>query len=219
MLSAAKAANVALYREIFKQGANYGAGDESENNAVVFAALSDREDMLREVLTHKIDLAARGGLGMSTLGTATVHSSLQALERLLRAGADPDVADSSGVTPLASTLRLGRPQLATRLLAAGADPRRADPEGITVLHIAAEHEDAQMATALLDHGADPNTLDQEHRSVLFVALLNHHPQVAAVLVQRGQTNLRLPTQGYSRKHWAQLMGYDDIARSIDERLR
>jgi len=52
-----------------------------------------------------------------------------------------------------------------------------------------------------------------------MALLNHHPQVAAILVQRDQTNLRLPTQGYPPKHWAQPMGYEDIARSIDERLR
>jgi len=76
-----------------------------------------------------------------------------------------------------------------------------------------------MTTVLLDHEADPNALDQERRSALFMALLNHHPQVAAILVQRDQTNLRLPTQGYPPKHWAQPMGYEDIARSIDERLR
>ena len=126
MLSAAKAGNVALYRAMLRDGANYGARDDSGKNAVVIAALSDRDEMLRKVLTHKIDLDARESLGMTALAIATAHNALHAVDRLLRAGANPDIADASGVTPLASALRLGRPQLATRLLAAGADPRHAD---------------------------------------------------------------------------------------------
>jgi len=219
MLSAARAGNVVLFRAMIKAGANVHARDDSGNNALVFAALSDREEMLREVLGHKVELDARGSIGMTALGIATAHNAPQAVERLLRAGADPDRADANGVTPLASALRLGRPSLAARLLAAGANPRITDRDGVTPLHVAAERGDLASATALLEHGADPNALDHERRSPLFVALFFHHPEIADAIVGRRETNLTLLTQGYTPAYWAKQMGYDDIARSISARLR
>ncbi|HYA65327.1 MAG TPA: ankyrin repeat domain-containing protein, partial [Burkholderiaceae bacterium] len=109
--------------------------------------------------------------------------------------------------------------IAVRLLAAGAVPRRADVQGVTPLHIVAERGDEPMTRALLQHGADPNVLDHEQRSPLFLALSNHHPEVAITLAQSSHINLRLVTQGYPPRFWAHQMEYDDIARSIDERLR
>ncbi|HYA65207.1 MAG TPA: ankyrin repeat domain-containing protein, partial [Burkholderiaceae bacterium] len=73
--SAARAGNVALFRAMIKAGANFNARDASGNNALVFAALSDHDDMVREVLTHKIDLNVRGYVGMTALGIATAHNA------------------------------------------------------------------------------------------------------------------------------------------------
>lgn len=218
MFSAAKAGNVALFQAMLKAGANANARDAVGNTALIYAALSDHDEMVREVLTHFVDLDVRGGTGMTALGIEAAHGSPLAVLRLLHAGANPSAPDAFGVTPLASALRLGRGPLALHLLAAGADPNLADRDGITPLHIAAEHGDADAVVALLMHGADPNRLDHDRRSPLFLALFGHHPEAAEALIRRRQTDLTLVTQGYSPEFWASQMGYEDIARSIKARI-
>jgi ankyrin repeat protein len=219
MFAATRVGNVALFRAMIKAGANITALDDAGNNALVLAATSNHEDMVREVLANHPDLDVRGGLGMTALGIATVRGATLEAQRLLAAGANPDIADANGVSPLASALRLGRGALATSLITAGADPNIADHDGCTPLHIVAESGDAQRVAELLRHGADPNVLDRDRRSPLFLAFFNHHREVAEVLVRRQQTDLALVTQGYSPAFWARQMGYEDLARSIAARLR
>ncbi len=219
MFAASRVGNVALFRDMIKAGAKVDARDAGGNTALVYATLSDSDDMVREVLSHHPDPDRRGSLGMTALGIATAHGALHTVGRLLRAGANPDVADASGVTPLASALRLDRGAVAERLLAARADPGLADRDGVAPLHIAAEKGDAAMTIHLLVAGADPNVLDNDHRSPLFLALFNHHREVVEAMVRRPQTDLALVSQGYSPLFWARQMGYEDIAQSIAARLR
>jgi len=119
MLSAARTGNVALFRSMIKSGANPGACDDAGNNALVFAVQSSHEDMLREVLGHRVDLDARGSAGITALGIAIIRGATHTVERLLRAGADVNVPDSNGTTPLASAMRLGRLAIANRDYNAG----------------------------------------------------------------------------------------------------
>ena len=219
MFSAARAGNISLFLAMVKAGANPTARDAGGNTALILAAQSDQPDMVREALSHSVDIDACGSLGMTALDIAAAHGAARSVERLLKAGADPSKPDRAGRSPLASALRGSHDAIALHLLAAGADPNVVDRDGIGPLHIAAERGSEEMTIALLEHGADPNALDQDKRSPLFVALFTHHREVAEAIVRRHQTDLRLVTQGYPPEFWAQQMGYDDIARSIGARIR
>lgn len=87
---------------------------------------------------------------------AAMHGDLDALRNLISAGADLDVADGNGETPLMKTAMLGKTDAARMLLDAGADPNRGTIFG-TPLSYAVNFKRAELAALLLARGAKPTT--------------------------------------------------------------
>jgi ankyrin repeat protein len=218
-LAAARQGNLALWREMLKLGASPQAVDAGGNGALVLAVLSEREEMLREVLTHRVDLDRLGNIGMTALGVAATRGHAGTVQRLLKAGARPDVADATGTTPLAIAARQGRADIVGLLLQARADPDRADEMRVTPLHLAAERGHATIVRALLEAGADPNLLDREQRSPLFLALLEQKREAAELLIAHRRTDVRLLTQGSTPRSWAERTQQQELVALIDNRLR
>ncbi len=86
--------------------------------------------------------------------------------QLLAAGADPEVADHNGSTPmhLACGLRVTRTcrsdRVVAMLLAAGVDPNARNGIGVTPLMICRANSNlGALARCLLDAGADPTAED------------------------------------------------------------
>ena len=97
---------------------------------------------------------------------------------LLRAGADPNAADESGVTPLHRAVRTRCGPAVAALLAHGADAHRRNRGGSTPLHLAvldtgrsgagaaeAREQQAGIIRALLAHGARASDRDTQGKSV------------------------------------------------------
>ena len=74
-------------------------------------------------------------------------------ELLLKAGAQKDLQDSEGFTPLNTAIEQGHPEVAKVLLARGANPNLATRSGQTPMHTAAGCGNVEMVRLLLDHGA------------------------------------------------------------------
>ncbi len=87
---------------------------------------------------------------------AAMHGDLDALRNLISAGADLDVADGNGETPLMKTALLGKTEAARMLLDAGANPNRGTMFG-TPLSYAVNFKRAELAALLLARGATPTT--------------------------------------------------------------
>ncbi|MEV2191902.1 ankyrin repeat domain-containing protein [Streptomyces phaeochromogenes] len=108
----------------------------------------------------------------------------------LRAGANPEQADSDGTTPLYVASVNGEAQIARLLLTAGASPD-AESSGLgsdgTPLCAAACWGHTETVRELLAHGADPN-LHEDHgtgRSPLRWANIGPHRETADLLRSAG----------------------------------
>ncbi|MEV5785447.1 ankyrin repeat domain-containing protein [Streptomyces sp. NPDC048448] len=114
------------------------------------------------------------------------------VKALLRAGLDPDRADSEGTTPLYEASVNGKTEIVRLLLAAGASPN-AESSGLgaegTPLCAAACWGHTETVRELLAHGADAN-LHEDHGtgwSPLKWAIRGPHPETADLLIAAGAT--------------------------------
>ncbi|MCT2557407.1 ankyrin repeat domain-containing protein [Tsuneonella sp. YG55] len=90
---------------------------------------------------------------------------------LLERGANPNIADRSGVTPLALAASLGFVEGVDRLLKAGARIDVSNAAGETPLISAVHRRDFAIVRLLLKNGADPDRTDNSGRSARDYATL------------------------------------------------
>lgn len=100
------------------------------------------------------------------LRRAVEASDVDAVKRLLEAGADPNQRTPKRPAPLQRAVRAGDTFVVTALLAAGADPNVRNTSSATPLHVAAERGDSSIVTALLDAGGDPTLPDMAGQTPL-----------------------------------------------------
>jgi ankyrin repeat protein len=89
------------------------------------------------------------------------------VERLLKAGANPNVVDAGGAPALISATLFGDAEMVKLLLAQGADPNRAGAGGTTALMWAIP--DMEKVRLLLARGANVNARSETDRTPLLVA--------------------------------------------------
>lgn len=83
---------------------------------------------------------------------------------LLQRGANPNVRNNKGVTPLQLATQLSFIEGAQALIDKGAEVNVADSTGETPLIAAVHQRDVEMVRQLLDKGADPDRNDNSGRS-------------------------------------------------------
>ena len=82
------------------------------------------------------------------------------LRYLLQKGADPNLRDGKGNTPLLLAVQLGQTDMVTILTGADANPNLGNPAGETPLIRAVQKRDIATARALLAANADPDQPDR-----------------------------------------------------------
>lgn len=109
-----------------------------------------RPQILERLLQERADLRRAPGV----LELATSINSLEAVQILLKHGADPNAKKDGIFTPLCTAIRDNRENLVEVLLAAGADPNLPASEYPTFKCVT--HHRAHLLPRLLTAGADPN---------------------------------------------------------------
>jgi uncharacterized protein len=130
-------------------------------------------------------------LGTRTDGTTALHEAahvddIQAMTRLIAAGADATAANRYGVTPLWLACLNGSATAIELLLKAGANANAVLPGGETVLMTAARTGKPDAVNVLLRHGASVNAKEGwRGQTALMWAAAEGHAAVIDALVARG----------------------------------
>ena len=102
--------------------------------------------------------------GQTALYIVVARKDLTWVRFLLAKGADPNIPDNHGVTPLMLAADLGFDEGVAPLLDHGARLNDADATGETPLITAVHRHDIQLMRVLLKAGADPDRADSSGRS-------------------------------------------------------
>ena len=140
-------------------------------------------------LEHDPSLAARRFAGKTLLHFACGAGCLEVVSALLRLGADPNIQDGTGHTPLyrvanECATETG-PQIVRALALAGADVNAGS--GVTratALHMAARRGYLAIAQVLLDLGADATARDSKGETPLQRAINCRKPAIVHLLEER-----------------------------------
>lgn len=114
---------------------------------------------------------------------------------LVRRGADPNIADREGVTPLMRACQIGFVEGVQALIAGRARVDDANDAGETPLILAVHRRDTAMMRALLKAGASPDRTDNSGRSARDYAKEDGANSLTLAEIERSQTADRGSTAG------------------------
>lgn len=152
--------------------------------------------------------------GMTALLWAAYHDETDSARALLAAGAQPNLTNRYGVTPLGLACRNGNAALVDALLAAGADSNLAGPGGETPLHAAARTGRPGPVRALLAAGARPNVgLPNGQTPLMWAAAEGHTEAVELLLAGGADLHAQLPS-GFNAWLFAVRGGHAATVRAL-----
>ncbi|HUF72504.1 MAG TPA: ankyrin repeat domain-containing protein [Gammaproteobacteria bacterium] len=172
----------------------------------------------------RIACAAAFGIAISALtATAAEPTLLEAAEAgssadvltRLADGADPNVEDASGTTPIMYAAHYGDFLLVDALIEAGADVTAQNALGTSAITEAAIIGHAQILSALVAAGADPNFENPEGETPIMAVARTGNVDAAKVLVEAGaDINAREDWGGQSAIMWAAARGNHEMVRFL-----
>lgn len=98
--------------------------------------------------------------GEGALHIVIKRGDMTYLRYLLQKGADPNLRDKQGTTPMLLAVRQGQPEMITVLSAARANANLGDQSGVTPLILATQLRNIDMVRLLLAAKADPDQSDR-----------------------------------------------------------
>jgi len=162
-----------------------------------------------------------GAGGVTPLLTAIYHGDLQAVDRLIAAGADVRAANREGVTPLAMASLDGDLPIIDRLLKAGADAKARGPNGETPLMLAARNGRVDVIRRLVAAGAEVNVREalRGTTALMWAAEQRHPDAVKALLAAGADPGIASGPAGLPRNYMAPPVNVDAVQQARARRAR
>lgn len=171
-------------------------GSDSQRGPLTIASLLGHAEIVNSLLSAGAN--HRGG-GITNdesapvtadlpLKTALVEGQTEVVERLLKAGSDPNVVFTSGEGSLPAIVQAaayGDRDILAALIEAGADVNATNDEGVTALIEASGDGHMEIVQMLLNHNADPTLkTNEEGVGPIEAANRNNNPEIRAFLRER-----------------------------------
>ena len=159
------------------------------------------------------------GAADARLTEAVRNRDYAAVRSLLKAGADVNLPEGDGATPLHWAVRWDDARAVDLLLGAGADAGAANDYGVTPLTLACINRNAAMVETLLAAGADPDAATSMGETAVMTCAGTGSVEAVRALLDHGAGNIDVQeaSQGQTALMWAAAQGYPDIVRMLLER--
>jgi uncharacterized protein len=151
------------------------------------AARVGRRDILRALYEAHYPIDSQTSAGYTAVILAAYDSRPEALDYLLRIGANPCLGDRNGNTSLMGAIYKGNLAIARRLLATRCPVDQVNNAGETALSFAALFGRAKLLPELVARGADPDHTDARGNTPLAVVLQQGNEDSAIALRKLGAT--------------------------------
>jgi ankyrin repeat protein len=179
-------------------------------------AARHRDQMaVRALLSQRADANSQAEDGTTALLWAAHWNDVDIADLLIRAGADPNLANDLRMTPLSRACTNGSAVLVERLLEAGANPNTAVATGETPLMTCAGSGSADAVRLLIARGADVNVKEPaQHQTAVMWAASERHPEVVRTLIEHGADLQARTKRGFTALHFAAREGDLESARLL-----
>jgi len=146
-------------------------------------ALEKKNDAVAELLlAHpNLEVNAQGFSGMTALAWYVWSGNERNVKGLLDRGANPNLSDADGDTPLHGAAQRGNVKLLQMLLASGANPNAKNKAGGTALMWAGVYGQEEAARVLIEKGADASLKDEQGLTASAWATKNKRAELAQLL--------------------------------------
>ncbi|XP_036970836.1 CARD- and ANK-containing Inflammasome Adaptor Protein [Acanthopagrus latus] len=166
-----------------------------------------------ESILHLLLDSARGALSEEELGSALLSAVRQNHDGLVTVlidrGANVNVFDKQGYTPLLLSAELGHSEVLRVLVAKQAKLDATLSDGSSALHLAVHSGSAPIVQTLLGKGLDPNTTGPKAQTPLHLAAQCNRPELVDLLLRaRAQVNAAAQ-DGLTPLHVASQQGHAD----------
>lgn len=173
----------------------------------------DLETVQEWISSENVDVGLPNA--MAALHVAAYYDQFSIGQYLLDTGADPNIANRYGVTPLMLACSNGDNAFVSLLLNAGADPNKNSREGESPLMLAARTGKLDCVRSLIARGADPNATESwEGQTALMWASAEGHAPVARSLLGAGADAGIESKAGLTAFHYAARQGKIQVVGAL-----
>lgn len=188
------------------------------SSPAILRAMVDRNpEKLKEALAAAPELNVRSEQGLTPLILAFYRNeTLQKIQMLVQAGADPNFPDGEGNTPLYYALRRKLPEVASFLLNRGARVKNLTAAGHSALQIVTEYWMKDLIMPVLQQGGDFRENFRYGRLIHYAASHQDRTLIAWLLEQGETINRVFPPDGMTPLMAAARWGSDNAVRVLLE---
>ncbi|MBV9507092.1 MAG: ankyrin repeat domain-containing protein [Acidobacteriia bacterium] len=171
------------------------------------AARTQDHSAIRTLLGQKADVNAHSSDGSTALLWVAHWNDVDTADLLLRAGADPNLANDFQITPLSEACVNGSAPLVRLLLKSGAHPNTAIATGETPLMTCAKTGNADAVRMLIEYGAMVDAKEPtQNQTALMWAAAERHPEAVKALIEAHADLKANSKQGFTAVHFAARVG-------------
>ena len=191
---------------------------EDEKNLLIAIDEDNTYDAKILLASGMVDVnCSRDDYGNPTgLQVAAMKGHKEMARILIGNGAELNVADKRGETPLHWAAQGGHKEVGRLLIENRADVNVADEYGRTPLHEAIKNDKKEVARLLIESGAEVNMADKDGETPLHKGAIRGHQEVAQFLIENGADVNVADEDGETPLHWAADKAHKKVALLLIE---
>ncbi|XP_027146038.1 CARD- and ANK-domain containing inflammasome adapter protein [Larimichthys crocea] len=181
---------------------------------VDYDVINEAIKLNEESILHLLLDNARGSLREETLFSAVQQNHDGVVAALIDSGADVNMSDKQGYTPLLLSAALGHAEVFRVLVAKQAKLDATLSDLSSALHLAVQSGSVSIVQTLLERGLDPNITGPKAQTPLHFAAQCNRPEMVDVLLRAGAKVNAVAQDGLTPLHIASQQGHADSVTQL-----